>query len=77
MPEEKQSDLEANFPRMVSCAFGNGYRLTTVHPKFGEVSSVFSFRNVSNGYYGGWIEPVDLDVTKADQIKLTDDEVGS
>lgn len=54
-----------------------GYRLTTVHPKFGEVSSVFSFRNVSNGYYGGWIEPVDLDVPKAKQIKLTADKVGS
>lgn len=54
-----------------------GYRLTTVHPKFGEVSSVFSFRNVSNGYYGGWINPIDLDVTKAEQIKLTDDKVGS
>lgn len=24
MPEEKQSDLEANFPRMVSCEFGTG-----------------------------------------------------
>lgn len=36
-----------------------GYRLTTVHPRFGEVSSVFSFRNDSNGYYGGEIAWID------------------
>lgn len=30
-----------------------GYQLTTVSEKFGEVTSVFSFRNYSNGYYGG------------------------
>lgn len=33
-----------------------GYRLTTESPEFGEVSSVMSFRNSSNGYYGGSIE---------------------
>lgn len=33
-----------------------GYRLTTLHPVFGEVSSVLSFRNDSNGYYGGRME---------------------
>jgi hypothetical protein len=33
-----------------------GYQLTTVSPEFGEVTSVFSFRNYSNGYYGGSIE---------------------
>ena len=32
-----------------------GYRLITVSPNWGEVSSVFSFRNSSNGYYGGSI----------------------
>jgi hypothetical protein len=35
-----------------------GYRITTDHPKFGPVTSVFSFRNSSNGYYGGWMERV-------------------
>lgn len=30
-----------------------GYRFTTEDPQFGEVSSVMSFRNDSNGYYGG------------------------
>lgn len=33
-----------------------GYQITTESPEFGEVTSVFSFRNYSNGYYGGWIE---------------------
>ena len=40
-----------------------GYRLTTLSRKWGPVSSVFSFRNSSNGYYGGSIDskqfPVD------------------
>lgn len=30
-----------------------GYKLVTVDPIFGPVTSVFSFRNYSNGYYGG------------------------
>ena len=33
-----------------------GYRFTTEDPKWGPVSSVLSFRNDSNGYYGGWLE---------------------
>jgi hypothetical protein len=30
-----------------------GFEIVTEDPKFGEVTSVFSFRNYSNGYYGG------------------------
>ena len=30
-----------------------GFRFITEHPEFGELSSVMSFRNDSNGYYGG------------------------
>lgn len=33
-----------------------GWRLVTEHPLWGEQTSVFSFRNSSNGYYGGWME---------------------
>ena len=33
-----------------------GFELVTNNPFFGEQTSVFSFRNYSNGYYGGWIE---------------------
>jgi hypothetical protein len=33
-----------------------GHELVTVHPKWGEVTSVLSFRTASNGYYGGFIE---------------------
>lgn len=32
-----------------------GYQITT-EGEYGEVTSVFSFRNSSNGYYGGWIQ---------------------
>jgi hypothetical protein len=33
-----------------------GYQLTTEHKDLGLVTSVFSFRNYSNGYYGGSLE---------------------
>lgn len=33
-----------------------GYRFVSEDPQFGEVSSVMSFRNDSNGYYGGYID---------------------
>lgn len=32
-----------------------GFELVTEHPTFGEQTSVFSFRNSSNGYYGGML----------------------
>lgn len=36
-----------------------GFRIITDSKYYGEVSSVFSFRNSSNGYYGGSIRKVD------------------
>lgn len=30
-----------------------GYQITTESPEWGQMTSVFSFRNYSNGYYGG------------------------
>lgn len=52
-----------------------GYAITTESPEFGEQTSVFSFRNKSNGYYGGSLEwrdgGPDLDV----QPEITDDVV--
>ena len=41
-----------------------GFSLTTEDPIFGEVTSVFSFRNYSNGYYGG-----DLSKTSDQKVK--------
>lgn len=38
------------------CVEVYGLRMTTMDPIWGEVSSVVSFRNVSNGYYGGWMQ---------------------
>jgi hypothetical protein len=38
-----------------------GVRFVTEDPKFGEVSSVMSFRNDSNGYYGGSLEKSNFD----------------
>lgn len=36
-----------------------GYEIVTKDPKLGEVTSVVSFRNYSNGYYGGWMITAD------------------
>lgn len=54
-----------------------GYRLTTVHPTFGEMSSVVSFRNESNGYYGGSLRRLagEFDIP-SDAKNLTTDYVG-
>ena len=53
-----------------------GYRITTEHPTFGPVSSVFSFRNDSNGYYGGWMELFEATRVGDDMRSLAEDLVG-
>lgn len=54
-----------------------GYRITTIHPLFGEVSSVLSFRNANNGYYGGWMTGGTSDEGRTDeQYRLTSDKIG-
>lgn len=51
-----------------------GFEIVTDDPKFGEVTSVFSFRNNSNGYYGGWMR---YTTERPDALKqITDDELG-
>jgi hypothetical protein len=55
-------DLDASDYTRVSdrgeCLQVYGYRIISESPIWGEQSSVFSFRNESNGYYGGWMDPV-------------------
>ncbi|MFE7717545.1 hypothetical protein ACFU44_00715 [Nocardia rhizosphaerihabitans] len=38
------------------CVQAYGYEIVTEHKMFGPQTSVFSFRNSSNGYYGGEME---------------------
>lgn len=52
-----------------------GFRLTTNHALFGELTSVFSFRNASNGYYGGWMEKSKMHLSD-EKFRLTDDLIG-
>lgn len=53
-----------------------GFSFTTESPEFGDVTSVFSFRNSSNGYYGGWVEDVEVERdTLTDGDEITDDIV--
>lgn len=53
-----------------------GYRVITEHPLFGEVSSVFSFRNDSNGYYGGEMYLVEDGTAPTGQELLIADKIG-
>ena len=45
-----------------------GYEIVTDDPTFGEVTSVFSFRNRSNGYYGGNLCHIDAYPTNTPTI---------
>ena len=48
-----------------------GFEIVTVHPTFGDQTSVFSFRNSSNGFYGGWMRYEEQD--RNVQPEITDD----
>jgi hypothetical protein len=51
-----------------------GFEIVTNDPEFGEVTSVFSFRNDSSGYYGGWMSYTEA---RPQGLKeLADDELG-
>jgi hypothetical protein len=52
-----------------------GFRFTTSHPMFGDVSSVVSFRNSSNGYYGGDMRSIELDSVPSGMLRLQTDLV--
>lgn len=45
-----------------------GFEIVTEHPKWGEQTTVLSFRNSSNGYYGGWMRL--SAITEADGTQL-------
>lgn len=51
-----------------------GFEIVTEDPTYGEVTSVFSFRNDSNGFYGGWMKRTNS--APADLKELTDEELG-
>lgn len=72
MPEVPESEE-------LGCTRWYGYRFTTEHPLFGEVSSVLSFRNDSNGYYGGEMESIDVGHVEMStfQHELTEDCLGT
>lgn len=49
-----------------------GYQITTESKEYGEVTSVFSFRNASNGYYGG---SINKSISEAPIPEITKDVV--
>lgn len=54
-----------------------GFEIVTEHPVWGEQTSVFSFRNESNGYYGGWIQMTSHPSKELWTKEITDDIYGS
>ena len=57
--EVKEKDLEEGERKPhqnYDCISCYGIQITTESKEFGKVTSVFSFRNDSNGYYGGSLE---------------------
>lgn len=52
-----------------------GFRITTEHPLFGDVTAIFSFRNDSNGYYGGWLETAKRDL-EDERYRILEDLIG-
>ena len=52
-----------------------GYEIVTEDPKFGEVTTVFSFRNASNGYYGGWMYDCDNVPSTVPELKADTTEI--
>lgn len=53
-----------------------GYQIVVEHPVWGEVTCALSFRNDSNGYYGGMMRRSGCKVT-SDQVRLTGDKIPS
>lgn len=54
------------------CLQAYGFSFVTENPKFGEQTSVLSFRNSSNGYYGGWVEELGDDTAASRIDSLTE-----
>ncbi len=76
--EDSQVKVNRNDYDFIECY---GYEIVTEDPKFGEVTSVFSFRNSSNGYYGGSLgnAPEDTEVKPEitiDVLEALREEVG-
>jgi hypothetical protein len=69
--KEGEEDESAEY-----CTRVYGYALTTESAKWGEMTTVFSFRNESNGYYGGWLnDAIVPGLVTPQQRKLTADVV--
>lgn len=75
----KEIDLAEDDPRCKyegneDCLRCYGFEIVTEDPEFGEVTTVFSFRNDSNGYYGGWMYytgdtiPTDMKALRKDKV---------
>lgn len=61
---------------MGECIQAYGFEIVVEDPRFGDVTAVVSFRNASNGYYGGWMEPLSDPEQVTGLIQLFDDHLG-
>ena len=70
--EDPELKPRHEYDELTSCY---GFQVVTVHPQWGQVTTALSFRNASNGYYGGWMERAHIDEPTSDQRKLDGDVV--
>jgi hypothetical protein len=68
-------DVEVAEDRSDDYIAAYGFEVVIEDPVFGPVTAVFSFRNASNGYYGGWME--ECGEFKGELPVLTEDLVRS
>jgi hypothetical protein len=54
--DDQRAGVKANGSWWDDAVQAYGYRFVAEHPQWGEVTAVLSFRNYSNGYYGGEME---------------------
>ena len=50
-----------------------GIKFVVDHPQWGEVTAALSFRNRSNGYYGGWMDHAEYGAVPSSLRRVTGD----
>jgi len=69
IPYDPSDRKESEYGDYIQCY---GFQIFVEDPKWGEVTACFSFRNSSNGYYGGWISKVE-DREAYKLVEITED----
>jgi hypothetical protein len=69
-------DIDESTVEQHECTQAYGFKIISTSPVWGDQTSVFSFRNDSNGYYGGWMYPLDTSWNNWDEF-FFNNEIGT